>query len=73
MIIKLLRSVVDFEKNKLETIDLPGVVVPDIPDIPAEETVPEVYTAFAATYARDTMTDEQKNGLAKFLYKLEKH
>lgn len=68
MIIKLLGSAVDFSLNRLENVDLPE----DGTDIPVEpeETIPEVFTTFASTYSRSTMTEAQKTGLAKFLYNL---
>lgn len=73
MIIKLLSSIANFSDNKLETVDVSGGNVPVVPDVPVEGPIPETYTTFATTYSRSSMTNEQKTGLAKFLYKLENH
>lgn len=74
MIIRLLSSKIDFSKNKLGTIVVPDI--PDIPDVPGpsvpedELVVPELYTTFADTYGRDSLTTSQKTAVATYLYKL---
>ena len=76
MIIKLRGFAIDFSNNKLEKADLPEEdvpVIPDVPDVPVEDTIPEAYTTFATTYSRESMNAEQKKGLAKFLYNLKQH
>lgn len=81
MIIRFLNiDKINFSKNKLETIDFSDInvpVIPDTPDVPVipdepviPEVIPEVYLNFANTYARSSMTTDQKTGLARYLYKL---
>lgn len=73
MIIKLHNPYANFSNNKLEKIDLSGGDIPVIPDVPEEVVIPEEYMTFASTYSRETLTDNQKTGVASFLYKLKQH
>lgn len=73
MIIRIHNPYADFNNNKLEKIDLSGGNTPDIPDAPIEIVIPEEYTTFASTYSRETLTEDQKTGVANFLYKLKQH
>lgn len=82
MYIKLLNSTVDFSKNSVGYVeDTEEPDTPDTPDIPVEpdepsggivvpEVMPETYSTFVSSYARNTMDDSQNNALYTFLYKL---
>lgn len=85
MIIRLLNPKYNFINNKIAVIDFneppiePDIPdTPDVPDVPVvpdepviPEVIPEAYVHFANTYARSSMTADQKTGLARYLYKLE--
>ena len=75
MYIKLLNALIDFSNNSVRFDDSVIPDIPDdpiIPDTPEDEEVPSKYVNFVLSHSRDTLSADQRDVTAKYLYKLDK-